>query len=238
MSEVQSRSIQGRYKWTYIKGRESEFPELYLLHSDLGDRIKVEVNRARKQVRISADTHLGNHIQATISNGVIIREKDLHTGKHLNLDEYFADLHIELSSLPDSQVLGIIGGNYKVLTEFLGTIKAREVVRPTESSSRLLWQWLAKYPQKFWKGCKSVFRAVFDRPSLWDALDIGLIGSVAWMSYIWNFNLLFAGFMTCITTLATGVADWALRNRAPYILKVFAFMGPGLAAIYLGLRLQ
>ncbi len=238
MSQIQSRSLQGRFKWTYIRGRESDFPELYMLNSPLGDRIKVEVNRLRKQVRITADTRLGNNIQSIISNGVIIKEKDLTTNKYLNLDEYFSDLSLEISSLPDNEVLGIIGGNYDILTEFLGQVKYDDRKTTEESHWQLLKNYFLRRPRIIYQTLVDYLRSFFARPSLWDIVDSAALGGLAWSVYQLNFNLFLTGFVTCLAALTTGVFDWLFRRRDPYIIKILLFMVPGVLAIYLGYRLQ
>ena len=244
MADANPKLIKARpntFTWKHIKHREGEYPELFVLHSELGDRIKVEFNRHRRLIRMSADTRLGNHIQSVISSGVIIREKDLNTGKSLNLDDHFNDLQMELSSLPDSEVLRAIGGNYGILTEFIGTVENTTISESRHSkwgNIPELYEFAVAVPRRIVRSIYSGIRSIWEWPTLWDLIDIGAVMGLSYYIFQQNFNFALAGITTIVGAISSGMVDWAFRRRDPYNVKIILMFIPGILATYIGFRFQ
>ena len=88
-------------------------------------------------MRLEIKTLRGEHYESIIKHGVVLREKDLKTGSFSDLDDVISIYRKDFSSLPDTPLLALIGGNYGILTEFLGTAE-RIVINPGGVRKRLL----------------------------------------------------------------------------------------------------
>mgnify|MGYP000125459921 FL=1 len=125
-----------RYKWQNVKNQAWEYPEVYMTMTVHYDQIKVEANRAAGQVRLEVKTLRGEHYESIIKHGVVLREKDVKTGALTDLTDILSIYRKDFSSLPDTPLLELIGGNYGILTEFLGTAE-RIVVKEGRAATRL-----------------------------------------------------------------------------------------------------
>lgn len=228
-----------RYKWQNVKNTAWEYPEVYMTMTVHYDQIKVEANRAAGQVRLEVKTLRGEHYESIIKNGVVLREKDLKTGSLSDLDDVMSIYRKDFSSLPDTPLLALIGGNYGILTEFLGTAE-RIVINP------------GKLRTRFWKALRGVFPAVLRffgrgwkdlryynaaaRPA--DFVDMALIGAATTGAFLYNFDYLNAGFTLCIMAMLTGLIDWLIRKREPWLVKIYAAVALGSVAVYRGYFFQ
>jgi|GEM_PF-1494814 len=222
-------------QWKYISDRDGDFPEAYLVNAD-GNKIKVEVNRLRKQVKIFVETVDGETLESSITNGIVLDEKNCKTGRKEDLIEEFTALGKYLSSIPDGKVIRLIGGNYGVLTEFLGRAAqfANEDIRLIK---RLLMSLLA-LPVMIFAGLLSLFKDLVEQPRISDLADALVIVAGAYLTYLVNYNYIFGGIALIVGALASGYVDWLVRKRQPYILKVLIISVPALYAISLGIKYQ
>ncbi len=225
-----------RFHWRYFKGRIGDFPELYLLEKK-DATIHVEVNRKRGLVRLEVETP-DKHIQSVISHGVILRERDLRLQRGRSLEKDFEEFARDISSLPDSSVLKLIGGNYGILAEFTGKVI---VYKPYEEKEPFLKR-IKNQIKGFSQDIKSFFislpKALFTRPSWKDLVEIGAGIGTSYFIYQWNFNFLLTGVFLLFYSLLTGFFDILIRKKEPFLMKVFFLFAVGVVGVYIGLRYQ
>ncbi|MDH5716478.1 MAG: hypothetical protein OEZ22_02445 [Spirochaetia bacterium] len=229
-----------KYSWKYLRSREGDFPELFFLDTLKKEQIRVEVNRLKGIVKIIIDTLKNDSFYAVISNGVIIRERDLNNGKNRNLENEIHQRHIEISSLPDTEVLRLIGGNYGILTEFLGKAD-RKISKDVKELQGFFQKIINSYKNKFlnlYSKLKSIFLVIIEKPTKYDFLDAALSLGLGFGIYQLNFNLLHAGIMTLASSLAAGYADLLIRKKDPYLAKIIFLFIPSMTALYLGISYQ
>ncbi|MCS6984255.1 MAG: hypothetical protein NZM25_03880 [Leptospiraceae bacterium] len=224
------------YQWGYLKEPNKDYSESYHLRTIQGDTLRVEVNRPAGLVRITLTTYDGQRFQSTMSHGVILREMNLSQNLPQDLEEIFSRYRFELSSLPDNQVLRLIGGNYGVLSQFLG--KRRDVYEILPSGPVTWQEWLKSLKEKFRGYIKEklrLARALFFYPpqtsDVWDALLLTLAGGYA---YQINYSYLDGGFFLAAASLLNGLVDYFLKKRSPYLPKVILFFLAGFGAIAWG----
>ncbi|MDH4200534.1 MAG: hypothetical protein OEV66_09160 [Spirochaetia bacterium] len=219
-------------EWKYINDRGGEYPEAYFLSVD-GNKIKIELNREKKQVKLFADTESGKAIESSITNGVIIEEKNVRTGKPEDLYEEFSALSEHINGVPDSKVIRLIGGNYGVIHEYQSfkTIEEFNLLKK-------LHDLFTNAPQYLFLGFLSLLRSLLDRPTIADVLDSMAVVTGGYLVYLINFNYVFGGAFLAAGALAAGYIDWMVRKRQPYIFKVIAISIPAFYAISVGLRYQ
>jgi len=227
-----------RYKWSNVKNPAWEYPEIYTTMTMHYDQIKVEINRAAGQVRLELKTLRGEHYESIIKQGVVLREKDLKTGALTDLTDVLSIYRKDFSSLPDTPTLELIGGNYGILTEFLGTAE-RIVIK--DSVPFRFWRFLRNLPglirnlfRRSWGDVR--YYTASARPA--DAIDIAIIGAAAYTAFSYNFDYLNAGFTLCIMAALTGLIDWLIRKREPWLMKIYASVALGSAAFYRGYFFQ
>lgn len=228
-----------RYKWSSVKNPKWDYPEVYATMTINYDQIKVETNRASGQVRLEVKTFRGEHFESIIKHGVVLREKDLKSGSLVDLTNILSNYRKDISSLPDTPILSLIGGNYGILTEFLGT--AERIVIGDASISRSLWRSLKALPgvlRRFLGRIKNDFSYDFSSMRRADIFDMALIGAATWGAFSYNFDYLNAGFTLCIMAALTGLTDWLIRNREPWLMKIYASVGLGSLAVYRGYFFQ
>lgn len=225
------------YDWTqFIANTKQEYPEIFLLRTLRGDELKVEVNRAQGLVRITVKEHTGQKWQSVISNGVVLREKDLVLNQNVHLDSILSRYRFDLSSLPDNQVLRLIGGNYGVLTEFLGRGKHINKINLSAVQSRKEWlrslysNSILKIKQKFLQ----LYRVFISPPQWSDIPDIILAGFFTSYAFQLNYSFLESGFFLCLAALLSGIGDYFLKKRSPYLPKVTILFLVGSFALGLG----
>lgn len=203
------------------------------------DQIQVETNRSLGQVRLEVKTLRGEHYESILRQGVVLREKDLRTGALVDLGEILSIYAKEVSSLPDTPILSLIGGNYGILTEFLGHAE-RITVSDKSFLKKLLGlpKTILQLALRWLKGSRSQW-GHYRRSLKWaDLLDMALISASAYAVYNYNFDYLSTGFTLCTMALLAGLVDWLLRKREPWLLKVYASMGVALFALYRGYFFQ
>lgn len=222
-----------RFSWKHVKNLPGDFSELFSL-VQRNKTIQVEVNRNLGRVRITCSNNADNSYQSIISNGVILREKDLSKQPSGFIEEQISKYSVDINSLPDDQVLKIIGGNYNILTEFKGTIYSTTSKVYFWKKKRSLLPFLKHKWQSFLLFVKSWFR----KPAWIDIIDGLFAFSVGYFIYQINFSFLSAGIVTAALALSFGYMDWLVRQRRPYVLKILFLFVPSLYLSYIGFVLQ
>lgn len=223
-----------KYNWRYIHNRPGPYPELYLYQDDSIGWIKIEVNRLQKVVKLQVDGP--ESYFSVIKNRHIIREKNLQTGMNEDLDEKFRALRITISSLPDNEVLEIIGGNYGVLTEFLG--QAKRIENHDYALINRIWKNQVRRIVDFIQSLRKGLFSLFQLPDWQDLLDIALIGIGIWGIFHINYDLVSTAFFALMTSISSGFIDLFARKKEPYLLKILVFFIPGIYFAYLGYIFQ
>lgn len=228
-----------RYKWQNMKNPAWDYPEMYSTVTIHYDQIKVEANRGAGQVRLEVKTLRGEHYESIIKHGVVLREKDLKSGALSDLSDILSIYRKDFSSLPDTPILSLIGGNYGIMTEFMGTAE-RIVVHERTLLKRLLRlvrgiipalrQWLLGIKSSFGHYARSIRRA--------DLADMVVIAAATYGAFTYNFDYLNAGFTLCIVAMLTGLIDWLIRKREPWLLKIYASIALASVAVYRGYFFQ
>jgi len=228
-----------RYKWSNVKNAQWDYPEVYTTMTMHYDQIKVEVNRAQGQVRLEIKTLRGEHYESILKHGVVLREKDLKSGSLTDLTDILSIYRKDVSSLPDTPILSLIGGNYGILTEFLGT--AERIVIDNSTLATKSWRALKNFPRALY----ALYRAALADISYYlgsmrraDLIDMALIGAATWGAFTYNFDYLNAGFTLCAMAALTGLVDWLIRRREPWLAKIYASVGLGAVAVYRGYFFQ
>lgn len=228
-----------RYKWQSMKNPSWDYPELYTTVTVHYDQIKVEASRATGQVRLEVKTLRGEHYESIIKNGVVLREKDLKTGALVDLTDILSIYRKDFSSLPDTPLLALIGGNYGILTEFLGTAE-RIIVRDRTLLARLMrlvrgiLPWLRNRLRTSMANV-GYYTAAARKA---DFVDMAIIGTATYAAFSYNFDYLSAGFTLCTMAVITGLVDWLIRKREPWLMKIYASVGLASVAVYRGYFFQ
>lgn len=232
-----------RYHWKHISGLASDFPERFLLEQKK-DRIQVDVNRNLGRVQITCKDNKNTTCQSVISNGVVLREKEIEKNTnnpldHLSIEEQIRRHSVALSSLPDENILKLIGGNYNVLVNFLGTVQSRRRIKKFFSVwGDGSWQDLRDIFLERLQTWKASLGQLFRWPSVSDLADFLFSLAVGFLTYQINFSFLLCGISMASASLLTGYIDWLLRHKQPYLLKVVFLFFPALYVSYRGFLLQ
>lgn len=222
-----------RYNWKHIKNLPGDFSELFSLVQK-NKIVQVEVNHNLGRVQITCGDRQDNSYQSIISNGVILREKNLSKNPTGFVEEQIAKYSPDINSLPDEQVLKIIGGNYNILTEFKGIIhNTSSKVYFWKKQSDLLSQLKHKF-SNFTLFIKSWFR----KPSWIDIVDGLFALTIGYFIYQLNYSFFSAGIVTAILALSFGYIDWLFRQRRPYVLKILLLFVPAMYISYIGFLWQ
>ncbi|HRP69398.1 MAG TPA: hypothetical protein PLY93_07700 [Turneriella sp.] len=233
-----------RYQWSNVKHPQThdhrwEYPEVFTTSTSHYDHIKVEANRSTGQVRLEVKTLRGEHYESILKHGVILREKDIKTGALTDLTEILSIYRKDFSSLPDTPILELIGGNYGIMTEFLGTAE-RIVIEENSLKKKIVHFFKNIFPdlRKSFRNLFSVFKYYSNSMRWADLFDMALIGSAAYAAFSYNFDFLNTGFTLALSAMATGLIDWLIRRREPWLMKIYASLAVASVAIYRGYFFQ
>lgn len=233
-----------RYSWKHIKHIAGDFPEQFFWGEKSKQKnkketrsIQVEVNRSQGRVRITCSSGENNSYQCVISNGTVLREKNLGNKKTYNIEKEITSFSTDISSLPDNQILELIGGNYGILTEFLGVIQKSENKKSSLKKIQTVEELLHFLNQKF-QNLIIFMKDWFHFPSLVDVVDLFFALSFGFWVYQFNFSFLYTGLAMAFASLLTGYIDWLIRNRQPYILKIIVVFFPAMYISYMGYLVQ
>jgi len=221
--------------WKYIGDREGEFSEAFQLNKD-GNKIKVEVNRSKKHVKIYLETKDGAALESSITNGIVLGEKNCHTGRKENLLDDFTAIGRLLAGIPDSKVIRLIGENYGVLSAY--TFRTSRYINEDIKLLKRFIKYLAGLPLLIGGGIFLFLKDLADQPKISDVIDAGIVVMGGYLTYLINYNFVFGGLALVVGALASGYFDWLVRKREPYILKVVLIIIPAFYVINMGLKYQ
>ena len=201
-------------QWRHKRFLGFEFPEQYWLKISENHFIEVKANPFRGNVKIKIKTPDGDCNESTISNGVVIDERDMNTKKSKYLEHFFSFYHKELCSVPDSGVLKIIGNNYGVLSHFLEKPAPKREEKKTDIGV------LLKIPQKILRLIAGYLDAILKYPKMSDLFDSCAIALIGLATYYQNFDYVSSGISAAFASLFAGYYDWLVRRKNPYLMKI------------------
>ncbi|MCB1199182.1 MAG: hypothetical protein KDK41_00950 [Leptospiraceae bacterium] len=212
------------YHWKYIKAENLELPEIYFLKNQTGDRIRVETNRLSGMVKIRVEKNDSSLIEATIRNGVLLRELDLSAKAPKDLSDDFQRYRLDLSSLPDTGILRLIGGNYGIMTEFLGSAEKKAFGPESEVVVKKIRDLVRKIIGLPFRFLRFLRDGVLQKPRFSDLLDISFVMGLAAGVYSINFNAVQSGFLIAVGAFAGVMLDILVR-RNDVLLSKFLILG-------------
>lgn len=223
--------------WKAKPSRREGYYRCYFMDTPQGDHIEVDHNHLRQmvQITVSLSSEQGREYTAVIKSGTIIRERDLISGRALDLTSRIRPFHPYFGYLREEAVLRAIGGNYAIPAE---PYRLRAVSLPriqVELPRRLnllerLQRYLRYRRNQEVKPRSPVASLVRRAPA--EIFDLGLGGFVilAYLNQWINITQLagVAGFLG----IATGILDWIWRQRSPFLPKVLILFGISFLAAY------
>jgi len=222
-------------RWKYIKGRDGEYPEAFIIYVN-DNRLKVEANLEKKRVKIYLESADGEIVESQICNGVVLKERDILGNSIIEPADVFKTVSSQLSSIPDSKVVRLIGRNYGVIAPNQSDFQA-EVSRDILFLKSVLEK-IKKLPERIIRNLLKYFQTMLEKPSLSDIFDMVLAVSAGYGAYLYNFNYALAGIIVAWIALSSGYVDWIIRNKSPYILKIIVLIVPACYIILQGVRYQ
>jgi len=222
-------------RWNYVPDRTEEFPEAYF-YSHEGTKIRIEVNREKRGLKLYAELPSGEAVESQITNGIVLEERVMieRTGEHPY--DTLKGLSRIISSLPDQKVIRLIGGNYGVMTEFLGAI-TRYSNQDVQLLKRMFHS-IINFPSLIGEKLKGFFFDVLEKPAVHDLVDTAVVAGSGYYVYQLNFNFLTGGAVAMAGALLSGYYDWFVRKKDPYVLKLVLIFVPAYFAVRYGLVYQ
>jgi hypothetical protein len=159
-----------------------------------------------------------------ISNGKIISEKNLATGRTTSLAGKFGSRAELIATMPHREVLALIGDNYRI-DEAMKSVKEKQRKVKFERTRE-------KYFKDDEKG-PSFFGEFHDSKSFsWvDLVDTLLGALIVSIIYYFSVRLNYCGIFLAIYGIAVGLVDIFVRVREPIFTKILLFLLSG-AAVY------
>lgn len=223
--------------WKAKPSRREGYYRCYFMDTPQGDHIEVDHNHLREmvQITVSLSSEQGREYTAVIKSGTIIRERDLISGRALDLTSRIHPFHPYFGYLREEAALGAIGGNYSIPR---GPYRLRAVSLPRiqlELPRKLnLLERLRRYLQTRQKQEQSPRSTVATlvRRAPAEMLDLGFGGFVL-LAYLnqWINIAQLAGVIGLLG-VATGLVDWIWRQRSPFLPKVMLLFGISFLAAY------
>ncbi|MFW5808764.1 MAG: hypothetical protein ACOC2H_01535 [Spirochaetota bacterium] len=202
---------------------------LYTNDAD-GNYIRLDYNTKTKKVRIyyePADEG-GVSYYSSIEDGTILMEKNLASGRLTDLSGKFSALAPVILSIPNKEVLRIIGENYG-LHNFRKEIRDKVRQQEIEKTRRRYFRQETKE--------KEPILGTFDkskRLGLHDILDLAIGGGIGAILYVFLFNFQYLGMFLSVYGISLGLYDMFVREREPIFFKILLFVISGLAAYIYG----
>lgn len=221
-----SDSIQWKRRPSEIKGYQRA---LYLNDND-GSYIRLDYNLKTKKVRIfyEPSDEGGVSYYSVIENGDIIQEKNVASGRATNLTHKFTRFAPKIATIPNKEVLKIIGENYG-LSGYEKEQKEKEKKKKLETTrKRYFGQETAE---------KESTVGDFDETkkiSRWDFIDLGVGAGVGGGLFYFLASFEYLGLFLGVYGILMGIFDIFIRQREPIFIKIVLFMLAGLAAYIYG----
>jgi hypothetical protein len=227
---VGSDSAEERLSW---KRRPSEIKgyqrALYVNDND-GNFIRLDYNLKTKKVRIFYEPsgEGGVSYYSAIENGEILSEKNLTSGRTTNLHSKFSALAPKIASIPNREVLKIIGNNYG-LQNVNKDAKEKARKQEIEKTRRRYFQNDSEERKPvlgfFDKSKRASFTDIFDI-----IIGVGIGGAIYY--FIYNFQIL--AFFLALYGISLGIIDMFLRDREPIFIKIILFLALGVGSYVYG----
>ena len=220
-------------KWKYKQYLGLDLPEHYSLRLQKDHHIEVKAHSLKGIVKIRITNPERNVFESTISNGVVIDERDVKANKSRFLESFFRSYRKELNSLPDQLVLKIIGGNYSVLADL-----SEEIQRKKQPKAFKISDFFHRIYAKILRGITGYFKAIIQKPKFCDVFDVFLAILAGSLTYYQNFDYLASGALTAGTAVFSGYYDWMVRKRHPFLVKILVLFVAGSYLVYIGFSYQ
>ncbi|MDA3901752.1 MAG: hypothetical protein PF637_14670 [Spirochaetes bacterium] len=217
----------------YWKRRPSEikgYQRAFYYNDPDGSYIRVDYNTKSQKVRIfyeSADEG-GMAYYSIVDKGDVTTERNMTSGRTTSLTSKFSALAPLISTLPNKEVLRILGKNYG-LDDY--TKDLREKIKREK---------LEKTRQRYFRNEtveRDPFLGDFDPGKgigFKDFIDIGAGVGVAALINHFIFNYQFLGAFLSVYGVALGLVDIFMREREPIFFKIVLFLVSGVALFIYG----
>jgi len=195
-----------------------------------GNYLRVDYSIKSSRVRLYyEDNAEGNIIYSSIiEKGTIVSEKNMTSGRTASLSKVFTPLAPVISSIPNKEVLSLIGDNYG-LASFNRDRKESEKRKKLEQTR-----------QKYFKeddDRNATMLGSFDeskKSTIVDLIDImiGLSVAVALFFVFTGFQV--PGMFMAVYGIGVGLVDIFIREREPIFYKIILFLVSGVGSYIYG----
>lgn len=195
-----------------------------------GDYIRVDYNLREKRVRLYIEDNDEGGIEyySIINNGKITVERNLTTGRSSNLQSKFSKRSAIFATIPNRQVLKLIGDNYGIAS-ISNEGKKRNIENNLERTRR-------KYFVADNKNSRSTIGQFSSDKSLKfaDVVDIIIGVAVTFAIFYISYNFMLSGIIAAVYGILLGIIDMFMRRREPIFLKIMLFVFCGFIAYIYG----
>lgn len=224
---------ESKSKSDYWKRRPSEirgYQKAYYINDSDGSYIRIDYNLKDKKVRLYMEDsgEGGIAYYSVISNGNIVSEKNLATGRTTSLNHKFSPLAQLVASVPHKDVVSLFGSCYGIsesFKELKDAVKRKKLERTRE-----------KY---FVEEKKAPLFGSFSTTKKFSWIDlIDMIVSVGAFAVI--FNVVdgryweASGAFLALCGVVAGVLDIVVRKREPIFSKILLLLLAGVCSYFYG----
>lgn len=218
-----------------LRGYQSAF---YLTNEN-NDYIRVDFNLKEKRVRLYVEVFKegGSPYFSIISQGRIMTEKSVLTGRSYGFSDVFAGRAKIFSTIPNKDVIKLIAGNYGIQAsaskETIQKLSEREK-RLEETKKRYFSELRRRERNRVYRlgneaenySLRSVISEIFD-------VITGIILSLG-LFYILEYNFVAMGIFAAFYGIGIGVIDFFIREINPNLIKILFFLAAGTASYIYG----
>lgn len=225
-----SASSGSGHQW---KKRPSEirgYQRAYYLNAENGDYVRVDYSIPERKVRlyIEIESEGGNAYYSVIQNGEVTSEKSVASGRYRGFSEKFSIRADIFSTLPNRDVLKLIGKNYGI---------GKNSFRNNERKKRLE-ETRERYfkPEEMYGGGQEGARAGIDlRRLLVNVVDIMVGGGLsAGIFFYFQYSFIAMGIFAAFYGIIISFVDMLFRDRGPSFFKMLLFIVSGIGAYVYG----
>lgn len=225
------------------KKRPSEirgYQRTYYMNSPDGDYLRIDYNLKEKKVRlyVEIESEGGNAYYAVITNGKTTAERSVSTGRSFGFTEKFVERSDLFSTMPNREVIKLVGGNYGIQRG--GKLTAASKEQPKTEKEKLIRETKRRYFKKEYlaegeSGDEQGMRRVFRRLNLYDLIDFVIGVLLAGSAFLFfNYSYLALGATAAFFGIIIGFVDMFFRDRSPVFTKVIFFLVAGAASYIYG----
>jgi hypothetical protein len=214
------------------KRRPSEirgYQRALYLTTDEGDYVRVDYNIRENRVRlyIECADEGGNSYYSVIHNQKVTAEKSVSSGRSFGFSEKFRIRAEIFASIPNHEVLKLIGNNYGIGGQKKSIKEERK--KRLEQTKKRYFKPDVTSGNKSSKKNSGLFSGF--SLSLIDVIDFGIGAVISGIIFIYfRYSIIAVGIVAAFYGLAIGFIDMFVRGRPPVLIKValFLFAGIGL----------